>query len=104
MFDGRYGASFSIRADGSNYVTDDKSLRWSPMWSAGLKWNMSNESFLEAASSWVDRLTLRLTYGINGNAEKSTSPQTLISTSANVTTGTNVSRVTSYGNPLLRWE
>ena len=23
MFDGRYGASFSIRADGSNYVTDD---------------------------------------------------------------------------------
>lgn len=104
MFDGRYGASFSIRADGSNYVTDDKSLRWSPMWSAGLKWNMSNESFLEAASSWVDRLTLRLTYGINGNAEKSTSPQTLISTSANVTTGTNVSRVISYGNPLLRWE
>ncbi len=104
VYDGRYGASFSIRADGSNYVTDDKSLRWSPMWSFGGKWNISSEKFMEDTKSWLDRLTLRLTYGINGNTEKSTSTQTLISTYANSTTGTNVSYISSYGNPMLRWE
>lgn len=103
-YDGKYGASFSIRADGSNYVTADKSLRWSPMWSVGAKWNMEKEKFMEPASSWLDRLTLRLTYGINGNSEKSTSPQTLISTNASAVTGTTTSRISNYGNPLLRWE
>ncbi len=104
VYDGKYGASFSIRSDGSNYVTEDKSLRWSPMWSVGAKWNLDKEKFMESTSSWLDRLTLRLTYGINGNTEKSTSPQTLISTRANTTTGTNVSYISSYGNPMLRWE
>lgn len=104
MYSGKYGASFSIRADGSNYVTEDKSLRWSPMWSAGLIWNMANETFMEPTRNWIDRLTLRGTYGINGNSEKSTSPQTLLSMSANTTTGTDVARISSYGNPMLRWE
>lgn len=104
MYDGKYGASFSIRADGSNYVTEDKSLRWSPMWSAGLIWNMANEKFMDSTREWVDRLTLRGTYGINGNSEKSTSPQTLLSVSANTTTGTDVAAISSYGNPMLRWE
>lgn len=104
MYDGKYGASFSIRADGSNFVTKDKSLRWSPMWSVGAKWNMQNEKFMGNTHNWLDRLTLRATYGINGNAEKSTSPQTLLNTRYSSTTGTNISAVSSYGNPLLRWE
>lgn len=104
IYDSRYGVSFSVRSDGSNFVTQDKSLRWSPMWSLGGRWNASNESFMKGTRSWLDRLTLRLTYGINGNAEKSTSPQTLISTKVSSITGTNVSNISSYGNPLLRWE
>lgn len=104
MYDNKYGASFSIRADGSNYVTDDKSLRWSPMWSTGVKWNIEKENFMQNTSSWLDRLTLRLTYGINGNSEKSTSPQTLLTTSPSAVTGTDISKITSYGNPMLRWE
>lgn len=104
VYDGRYGVSFSIRSDGSNYVTEDKSLRWSPMWSIGGRWNITSEKFMADTKNWLDRLTLRATYGINGNAEKSTSPQTLISSSANATTGTTVAYIASYGNPLLRWE
>ena len=103
MYDDRYGLSFSIRSDGSNFVSEDKSLRWSPMWSLGGKWNISKEKFMQNAD-WVNWLTLRATYGLNGNAEKSTSPQTLISVSSNSTTHTNVARVASYGNPTLRWE
>lgn len=104
IYDGRYGVSFSVRSDGSNFVTADKSLRWSPMWSLGARWNATSEKFMAGTRSWLDRLTLRATYGINGNAEKSTSPQTLISTNVSSVTGTTVSHITSYGNPLLRWE
>lgn len=102
-FDDRYGISFSIRSDGSNFVSKDASLRWTPMWSIGGKWNISNEKFMKDVD-WVDRLALRATYGLNGNAEKSTSPQTLLSLTSNSVVGGNVASVASYGNPLLTWE
>lgn len=41
---------------------------------------------------------------MNGNAEKSTSPQTLISVSSNANTLTDVATIASYGNPTLKWE
>jgi len=104
MYDNRYGASFSIRSDGSNYVTKDKSLRWSPMWSAGLKWNATREKFMSETKDWLDHLTVRATYGINGNTEKSTSTQTLINTQMSLSTSTMVSTISSFGNPMLRWE
>ena len=102
-YNDKYGASFSIRYDGANFVSDDPDLRWSPMWSIGAKWNISKESFMKDIS-WIDYLTLRATYGLNGNAERSTSPQTLISVSDNSTTHTTVGYVSSLGNPTLRWE
>lgn len=103
MYDERYGASFSIRSDGSNFVSKDESLRWSPMWSVGLKWNVHKEDFMKNLS-WVNRLSLRGTYGLNGNAEKTTSPETLISISSNAYTHSNVASIVNYGNPLLKWE
>ncbi len=103
MFDEKYGASFSIRSDGSNYVSKDKSLRWSPMWSAGLKWNIAKEDFMKNINA-VNYLTLRATYGVNGNAEKSTSTQTLINVFADGVINGNTASIGSYGNPLLKWE
>ena len=103
MYDDKYGVSASVRSDGSNFVSKDKSLRWSPMWSVGAKWNIKKENFLKDVN-WIDRLTLRATYGLNGNAEKSTSPQTLISISSSTTTLTDVANIASYGNPTLKWE
>lgn len=102
-YDDKYGASFSIRYDGANFVSDDPDLRWSPMWSIGAKWNISKESFMKDIA-WIDYLTLRATYGLNGNAERSTSPQTLISVSESSITHTTTGRVSSLGNPTLRWE
>lgn len=103
MYDNKYGVSASIRSDGSNFVSEDKSLRWSPMWSVGAKWNVTKEEFMRNAD-FVDRLTLRATYGLNGNAEKSTSPQTLISLYSSSATLTDVASIASAGNPTLRWE
>lgn len=103
MYDGKYGASFSMRSDGSNFVSKDKSLRWSPMWSLGLKWNIAKENFLKDVKA-VNYLTLRGTYGVNGNAEKSTSPQTLVSISSSSATHVNQAGIASFGNPMLKWE
>lgn len=104
-YDNKYTVSGSARSDASNFITDDPKLRWSPLWSVGGKWNMKNENFLSNVES-VDRLELRLTYGKNGNVEKSTSTKALVSlgSSLNATTGTITATISSNGNPGLRWE
>ena len=75
------------------------------MWSVGAKWNIGKEEFIKDID-WINYLNLRATYGINGNAEKSTSPLTLVSvgSSVNSTTGTITGNISSFGNPSLRWE
>jgi len=101
----KYTFSGSVRSDASNYITDDPSLRWSPFWSVGGMWNIQREDFMNKIS-FVDALSLRATYGRNGNAEKSTSTKTLLNvgSSVNTTTGTITATISDYGNPLLRWE
>lgn len=102
---GKYTLSGSIRGDASNYITDDPTLRWSPFWSVGGAWNLRREEFIKSLD-FINALTVRATYGRNGNAEKGTSTKTLLSvgTSVNATTGTITATISDYGNPLLRWE
>ncbi|SHM41270.1 TonB-linked outer membrane protein, SusC/RagA family [Chitinophaga jiangningensis] len=101
----KYSVSGSIRSDASNFITDNPRLRWSPLWSLGAKWNMKEENFV-AGSKNIDRLELRLTYGKNGNVERSTSTQALLNvgSSLNTSTGTITATVANNGNPGLRWE
>ncbi len=106
MYDERYGLSVSARSDASNLITSEPKYRWSPLWSVGAMWNMANEAWLKD-SKWVNRLTLRLTYGQNGNAATSSSARTTINTQANYPdewTGVYPGKIHDYGNPTLRWE
>lgn len=104
-YSNKYTFSGSVRSDASNFITDDPTLRWSPLWSLGAKWNLKLEKFMKNVAS-IDRLELRLTYGKNGNVEKSTSTKALVNVSANpsINTGTITATISSKGNPLLRWE
>ncbi len=104
-FDGKYTLSGSIRTDASNLITDDPSYRYSPFWSLGLRWQMYREHFLQSVS-WLDRLTLRLTYGFNGNVDSSTSFIPLISmeSTPDIYTDEITATIASFGNPTLRWE
>lgn len=104
-FDDKYTLSGSARTDASNLITDDPKYRFSPFWSVGASWVLSKESFMQSYE-WIDRLNVRLTYGFNGNVDKSTSFMPLISV-----TGTQNSyiqdytaSISSFGNPSLRWE
>ncbi|MFD2871693.1 SusC/RagA family TonB-linked outer membrane protein [Mucilaginibacter ximonensis] len=104
-YDRKYTISGSIRNDASNFITKIPSLRWEPLWSVGGLWNIKKENFAQQVS-WVDRLSMRLTYGRNGNVEKSTSTNTLLSvaTSPSTVTGTITASISDNGNPTLRWE
>ena len=102
----KYTVTGSARSDGSNFITDDSGLRWSPLWSIGGLWNISNESFIAENATFIDFIRMRLTYGKNGNSETSTSTNPLLNVSPNpsTTTGTITATIADNGNPLLRWE
>ncbi len=106
MYDERYGLSVSARSDASNLITSEAKYRWSPLWSIGAMWNIANESWLKE-SDLVNRLTLRLTYGQNGNAATTSSARTTIKTESSYPdewTGVYPGSIYDYGNPTLRWE
>ncbi len=100
----KYGLSGSYRTDAANIIAATNSARYSPFWSVGGMWQLSKEEFIKD-TNWIDRLALRLTYGVNGNEDPDTSPFPLINTGvANPETGAIAATISSYGNPLLRWE
>ncbi|MGL5683640.1 MAG: SusC/RagA family TonB-linked outer membrane protein [Marinifilaceae bacterium] len=60
----RYYLSGSYRKDGSSRF--DSSNRWGDFWSLGFSWRVSEESFLRS-QQWLDNLTLKVSYGCQGN-------------------------------------
>jgi len=60
----RYFLSASFRSDGSSRFHSD--YRWGNFWSLGGAWRISEESFMEDAD-WLDNLTLKASYGTQGN-------------------------------------
>lgn len=104
-FKERYSLSGSIRTDASNMITDDPKYRYSPFWSVGTSWQITNEEFMDKFD-FINMLTLRATYGYNGNVDRSTSFKPLINigNKPNINTDEMSASIASYGNPTLRWE
>ncbi|MCW3465368.1 SusC/RagA family TonB-linked outer membrane protein [Chitinophaga nivalis] len=63
-YDGKYFLSASLRGDGSSRFAPGHN--WGTFWSVGGSWKASQEDFLKKAS-WLDLLTLRASYGGQGN-------------------------------------
>ncbi len=65
-YDQRYFVSASVRSDGSSRFHPDN--RWGTFWSVGGSWKIYREAFMEeAANSWLSNLSLRVSYGAQGN-------------------------------------
>lgn len=62
-FDNRYLVDLSVRESGSSVFGRDN--RWGLFWSAGLGWNIHNESLLNGAG-WLRQLKLRVSTGVTG--------------------------------------
>lgn len=60
----KYYLEATWRTDGSSRFHKD--YRWGNFWSVGASWRISQENFFKNVS-WVDNLTLRLSYGELGN-------------------------------------
>ena len=104
-YDEKYTVSGSVRSDASNLITEDPKYRYAPFWSVGASWQIGKEQFMQDVD-WVDALGVRVTYGYNGNVDKTTSFRPLIDVGAsqNVATGEYTGKISSYANPTLRWE
>ncbi len=104
-YNDKYTISGSVRLDDYNNFGVDKKYRRIPLWSTGAKWNISKETFL-ADVDFVNSLSLRTSYGFNGNISLTTYPFTNISvasTDYNLS-GLPYAFITSSANPALRWE
>lgn len=64
-YDDRYLAEFNAGFNGSENFMQGKRFGFFPSLSLG--WRLSNEDFMASASSWLDNLKLRASYGQVGN-------------------------------------
>lgn len=101
----RYVANVSVRNDASNRFGQDVNHRLDPTWSFGLSWRVTEEPFLQDRLNWLSQLTLKATYGIQGNALTRLSPE-LILKRGNILKEYNQykSTILSIPNPGLSWE
>ncbi len=60
----KYYISGSFRRDGSSRFHKD--VRWGNFWSVGASWRISQENFMRGIR-WIDNLTLKASYGVQGN-------------------------------------
>ncbi|MEQ7802064.1 SusC/RagA family TonB-linked outer membrane protein [Pedobacter sp. ASV1-7] len=101
-YDERYTLTLSGRKDGTNLFGVKTNQKVTPLWSAGLKWNLSNESFYNF--ELLPYLSLRGTYGFNGNVYNQ-SAYLIAQYGLNAQiSGLPGAVVVSPPNPELRWE
>ncbi|WP_316848901.1 SusC/RagA family TonB-linked outer membrane protein [Pedobacter agri] len=104
-FKDRYTVSGSVRYDDYNNFGVDRSLRATPLWSTGVKWNANREVFLKDLT-WLSNLALRATYGVNGNISTTVYPFTNIGlySSADAVNNQAAAFISAPANPGIRWE
>lgn len=102
VFKQRYILSASARKDGSNILGVKTNDKWKPLWSAGLGWELSKESFYHI--SWLPFLKLRTTYGKSGNVDLSRSALPVAYFSTDFNTNLPNAVISTLNNPGLKWE
>ena len=102
-FKQRYILSASVRRDESNLFGVDANQKGVPLWSAGAAWELSRENFYQV--DWLPYLKLRVTYGYNGNVDRSVSAYTTAQMNGLVNDYSELfASITNPPNPSLRWE
>lgn len=102
-YDNRFILSGSARIDQTNFFGTNPKYRYKPNWSVGGTYKLGQEKFFQV--SWIDRLNVRGSYGINGNISLKQGPYLLISAQGfSPTSGGNVYTISSPPNNDLRWE
>ncbi|MBO7193098.1 MAG: TonB-dependent receptor [Bacteroidaceae bacterium] len=99
----KYFVSASYRRDASSRFHPDK--RWGNFWSASAAWVISKENFMKKASSWIDILKIKASFGQQGNDEIRNYYAYLDQYSVTGADGVFSDGLLVYkGNPELTWE
>lgn len=99
----KYDLFASVRLDQTNLLTNASKFRNNPSWSVGAKWDLSKEAFFKAG--FVNMLSLRASYGLTGNIDKSTGPDIVAEAESDLLIPSlNYLVITNPANPSLGWE
>ncbi|MCZ4695602.1 SusC/RagA family TonB-linked outer membrane protein [Ancylomarina euxinus] len=101
-YNDKYTVTASARLDDSNLFGADSKYRNVPLWSTGINWQLHKEDFM--TSDLINRLTLRMTYGTNGNVSKTTSPYLIAQVTKDYRDQHQYAYIKNPKNPSLRWE
>ncbi|MDE1193273.1 MAG: SusC/RagA family TonB-linked outer membrane protein [Arachidicoccus sp.] len=101
----KYFLNGSVRFDDYNMLGVSRKKRAKPLWSAGVKWDIKKENLLKNVD-WLDRLSLRSTYGFTGSLAPDATSVTIINTGSTSDYYTNqpYAYISIPANPELGWE
>ena len=105
-FAGKYSLNASWRNDKSNLFGLEKGAQNRPLWSTGVRWMLGDEPFFKNISA-INKLALRATYGVTGNAPipgTASSYDILTSLASASLPGGRSYSIATPGNPKLSWE
>lgn len=98
----KYTLSGSMRWDRSNLWGTSSKYQNKPVWSIGGSWNVDREAFFNIKE--VDRLQVRMSYGIGGNIGRNTAPYLVASYYPALLSSGLYGTVTAPPNADIRWE
>ena len=98
----KYFFSASYRRDGSSRFAPE--TRWGNFWSVGASWRIDREDFMVSTSDWLSALTLKASYGAQGNDNLGTyyASKGLYAIVSNL--GENALVSDRIATPKLKWE
>lgn len=102
----RYTLGASVRFDGSDVFGVAKKYRYLPLYSVSGMWRAKEEKFLQKVN-WLDELSLRASYGLQGNIDKNTSPYLIGTFDKTTILPGHIESIISAENapnPNLKWE
>lgn len=102
----RYTIGGSVRFDGSDVFGVAKKYRFLPLYSVSGLWRVSEEKWMKNVHA-IDNLGIRLSYGLQGNIDKNTSPYLIGKIDRTQILPGNIEDVIeseTAPNPNLRWE
>ncbi|MBB5440661.1 TonB-linked SusC/RagA family outer membrane protein [Pedobacter sp. AK017] len=99
----KYTLSLSGRIDKSNLFGVNINQKSIPLYSIGVSWDLNKESYYNV--NWLQKSKLRITYGSNGNVNRSVAAVTTTRQYSNsFYNNLPWATISSPGNPELRWE
>lgn len=102
IFKSKYQLSGSLRKDGANILGVATNDKWKPLWSVGVGWNLSKESFYQ--STLFPSLRLRASYGYSGNLDITKTALPVAAYGTNPITNLPYTQISTLNNQNLQWE